>query len=137
MVDNSDLCLTNLKFLLCLEAMSGLKINFAKSELLILGCWNVDAARLVYLLNCKLGSFLFKYLGLPISPSFISSKDFSPVVQKVGNRVMPWRGRYYSSTVKTCSINAYLSSVPTYMMGFYRFPMVSHACFDKHHNNFY
>lgn len=38
MVEGSDLDLINLKFLLlCFEAIFGLKINFEKSEVIILG----------------------------------------------------------------------------------------------------
>uniref|UniRef100_A0A453BV09 Reverse transcriptase domain-containing protein n=2 Tax=Aegilops tauschii subsp. strangulata TaxID=200361 RepID=A0A453BV09_AEGTS len=38
MVEGSDLDIVNLKFvLLCFEAMSGLKINFDKSEVVVLG----------------------------------------------------------------------------------------------------
>jgi hypothetical protein len=38
MVEGSELDLVNLKFLLlCFEAMSGLKINFDKSEVVVMG----------------------------------------------------------------------------------------------------
>jgi hypothetical protein len=47
----------NVKFLLyCLENMSGLKINYQKSELIILGASEVESAQMAGWLNCKEGS---------------------------------------------------------------------------------
>ena len=85
LVELDDTCIANLKFiLLCFEAVSGLKINFAKSEVLVTGVDEAEALRVARLLNCSLGSFPFKYLGLPISPGAHLAKDFAPVVAKVG-----------------------------------------------------
>uniref|UniRef100_A0ACD5XGU1 Uncharacterized protein n=1 Tax=Avena sativa TaxID=4498 RepID=A0ACD5XGU1_AVESA len=55
MVQGSDLDIKNLKFLLlCFEAMSGLKINFDKSEVMVLGFDDVDWQRIADNLNCNL-----------------------------------------------------------------------------------
>jgi hypothetical protein len=46
----------NLKFLLmCFDAMSGLKINFDKSEAMIVGCKLEDQLRVAHMMNYKLG----------------------------------------------------------------------------------
>ena len=37
MVEGSDLNIVNLKLLLCFDDMSGIKINFDKSEVVVLG----------------------------------------------------------------------------------------------------
>lgn len=62
---------------------------------------------------------------------------FAFSVLKVGNRVVPWRGRYNSSTGRVCLINACLSSLPMFLMGFYRLLEGTHAGFDKHRSGFY
>ena len=52
--------------LLLFEALSGLKVNFSKSQLVGVNIhvpWLTEAAMV---LNCKVGSILFVYLGLPI-----------------------------------------------------------------------
>ena len=54
--------------LISFELMSGLKINFSKSEVIVTGVSEDEALRVSQLLNCSSGSFPFKYLGLPISP---------------------------------------------------------------------
>lgn len=56
---------------------------------------------------------------------------------KVGNRVMPWRGRYNTSAINVCLINACLSSLPMFFMGFYRLPAGTHDGLDKHQSGFY
>ena len=64
MVEGSELDIINLKFLLlCFEAMSGLKINFDKSEVVILGYSAEDQQRIADNLNCKLATFPVTYLG--------------------------------------------------------------------------
>ena len=138
LVELDNACIANLKFiLLCFEAVSGLKINFAKSEVMVTGVDRAEALRVARLLNCSLGSFPFKYLGLPISPGLLHAKDFAPVVAKVGNRVLPWRGRYNTNAGKVALINSCLSSLPLFLMGFYRLTDGVHAGFDKHRGGFY
>jgi hypothetical protein len=68
MIENYDLAITNLKFLLiCFELLSGLKINYHKSEVNCDGGSNQDQARVAALLNCQEGDFPFRYLGFPMS----------------------------------------------------------------------
>src|SRR3954447_14908770 len=67
MVEGSDLDIANLKFLLlCFEAMSGLKINFDKSEVVVLGYSAADRQRIAGNLSCTVTSFPVTYLGMPI-----------------------------------------------------------------------
>ena len=90
LMELNDNSLTNLKFLLlCFEALSGLKINFSKSEVVVTGVSDEEARRVAHLLNCSLGSYPLKDLGLPISPLKLLAKDFASVVTKVGHRVLP------------------------------------------------
>lgn len=138
MVELNDACLAHLKFILLrFEAMTVLKINFAKNEVIVTGVDESKAVRVAHLLNCKLGSFPFRYLGLPISPDVLHAKEFAPVVTKVGNKVLPWPGRYNSNAGKVALVNACLSSLPMFLMGFYLLSVGTHAGFDKHRGAFY
>ncbi|KAK1694372.1 hypothetical protein QYE76_011069 [Lolium multiflorum] len=66
LIQPSDLGIANLKFLLLsFENMSGLKINFDKSEVFVTGVTVAEKHRVADMLNCKLGSLPMKYLGLP------------------------------------------------------------------------
>jgi hypothetical protein len=47
--------------------MSGLSINFDKSEVHVMGMTNPEQRRVANMLNCRLGQFPMKYLGFPVS----------------------------------------------------------------------
>jgi hypothetical protein len=120
MIQPDDLGIKNLKFmLLCFENMSGLCINFRKSEVIVLGTTDEDQIRIANLLNCKLGSLPFTYLGLPISDRAVAAVDWGTLTVKVGRRADPWMGKFMSSAARLMLINACLSNLPLHAMGAY------------------
>jgi hypothetical protein len=55
LLGKSDLNVLHMKFLLyCFESMSGMKINYHKSEVFVMGCDVEEQQRLANLFNCKL-----------------------------------------------------------------------------------
>ena len=95
MVEGSDEDIQNLKFLLiCFQEMSGLKINFAKSKVMVLGYSQTEAQRIANCLNCRLGSFPTTYLAMPLSDMRLLEKDFRPIIAKLQPRMEPWQGRW-------------------------------------------
>lgn len=137
-IDKNDLHLANLKFLLlCFEALLGLKINLLKSEIIVLGCDQNDKYRVANLMNCKLGSFPMTYLGIPIADRKLLASDFVLVVNKVGQRVHPWRGKFNTSAGKVILINSCLSSIPLFCMSMYCLSDGTHEGFDKHRSSFF
>jgi hypothetical protein len=121
-----------LKFLLlCFKEMSGLKINFDKSEVLILGYAPEDQQRIADNLNCRLSSFPITYLGMPIQDTRILINDLDPLVGRVRAKAEPWRGRFTSKGSKSVLIDSCLSILPMYMMGLYLLPEGVHGTFDK------
>uniref|UniRef100_A0A8I6X0D4 Reverse transcriptase domain-containing protein n=1 Tax=Hordeum vulgare subsp. vulgare TaxID=112509 RepID=A0A8I6X0D4_HORVV len=132
MVSGSESDIANLKFLLlCFEEMSGLKINFDKSEVVVLGYSEVDQLRIVDNLNCKLATFPISYLGMPLAESRILVSGFDPLVGRVASRAEPWCGRFTSKCSKSILISSNLASLPMYMMGMYILPEGVHNAFDK------
>src|SRR3990170_7929329 len=66
MVEGSVQDIANLKFLLlCFQQMSGLTINFDKSEVMVLGYPPEETQAVADRLNCRLGTFPTTYLGIP------------------------------------------------------------------------
>jgi hypothetical protein len=55
--------------MLCFEVVLGLKINLAKSELVLVGNVN-NVEGLARILGCRVSSLPMKYLGLPLGASF-------------------------------------------------------------------
>jgi hypothetical protein len=77
-------CARNLKLLLyTFESMSGLKINFEKSEVLLIQ--DDDEKLLFYanLFNCQTGTSSIKYLGTPVCARRITVAEMKFVEEKV------------------------------------------------------
>ena len=84
----SNLC--HLKFLLLyVQEMFGLTINFAKSEVMVLGYAQDERQSIADRLNCQLGSFPTPYLGIPISDSRLTVAELRRTVGRLPNRVEP------------------------------------------------
>lgn len=95
MVDGSVQSIRNLKLILyCFEWLTGLKINFHKSEVFVFGGSQQEKENMANMLNCSLGSLPLKYLGIPISNSHMGMGAFSPIIQKMINRLDPWKGKH-------------------------------------------
>ena len=138
MVEGSELDIINLKFiLLCFEAMSGLKNNFDKSEVVIIGYSEEEQRRIADNLNCRLSSFPITYLGMPIRDTRILARDLDPLVERVKVRADPWQGRFTSKGSKSVLIDACMSSLPMFMMGLYILPEGTHGNFDKDLSRFF
>ena len=128
----------NLKFLLlCFEAMSGLKINFDKSEVVILG-YSVEEQQLIAdNLNYRLASFPVTYLGMLVMDTWILAKDYDPLIEQVKSREDLWQGRFTSKGNKTVLIDSCISSLPMYMIDLYLLPDGIHRSFDKALSRFF
>ncbi|XP_071674451.1 uncharacterized protein [Lolium perenne] len=138
MLQPDDLAIANLKYiLLCFENMSGLRINFHKSEVMVLGGDETEGTRIANMLNCKRGTFPFTYLGLPVSDRALLASDWGPLTNKVAKRADPWMGKLMSSAARLTLINACLSSLPLHAMSVCLLGEGVHGLFDKARSRFY
>jgi len=95
------------------EAVSGLKINLAKSILVSVGCVdNVDG--LVSILGCGVSSLPIKYLGLPLEACY-KAKSIWDGVGKIERRLSSWKRMYLSKGCRVTFIKGTLSNLPTYL----------------------
>lgn len=138
MVEPDDLGIANLKFLLlCFKSMSGLRINFHKSEVLILGKSTEEQTRIANRLNCKLGSFPLSYLGLPVSDRALTAADWNPLTAKVAKRADPWFGKMMSSAARLTLTNTCLSNLPLHAMGVFLLGEGVHKTMDGLRGRFF
>ena len=73
----------NLKwFLSCFENMSGMRINFHKSDLMTVNIDPGHANSFAQIFCYKLAGFPCKYLGVPLHYNKLSREDLQPVVDK-------------------------------------------------------
>lgn len=78
----------NHKFLLmCFESMCGLKINYAKTEVVIMGCDFEEQLWSVHMMNCRLDLLPIMYLGIPIDSKKLSIVDLKFLTDRVANEV--------------------------------------------------
>jgi hypothetical protein len=86
--------LKNLKSVLVLfEKVSGMKINFHKSEFIPLNLESEKVHVIAHVLNCPVGQLPFKYLGVPIYYEKLNREDLQPLLDKLIKRCAGWRGR--------------------------------------------
>lgn len=113
----------NLKFILCIfEQLTGLKVNFHKSEVFCLGEAAERQDSYSQMFTCQIGRLPMKYLGVPIDQVRIHNKDWKPVEEKIEKKLGCWQGKLLAIGGRVALINSSISSVPLYMMSLYSLP---------------
>lgn len=137
-IQNTDSNIVNLKFLLfCYEEMSGMKINYNKSEVFTIGIDAEESEHIANAFNCKVGKFPMKYLGLPISYKRLSKEELSESAAKVEKRLETWKCNQLSYGGRSILINSSLTSIPMYTMGFYWLHEGTRKRFDSARGRFF
>jgi hypothetical protein len=122
----------NMNFILyCFENMLDLKINFHKSEVIVV------RARIANCLNCKEGELPMKYLGIPVTTDKLYTADLMYAGLKVEKRLPAWQGLMLSYGGKAILIESSLNSLPNYMMGVYLLLKEVHHKMNSARANFY
>uniref|UniRef100_A0A8I6X990 Reverse transcriptase domain-containing protein n=1 Tax=Hordeum vulgare subsp. vulgare TaxID=112509 RepID=A0A8I6X990_HORVV len=113
MVAGSDSDIVNLKFLLlCFEEISGLNINFDKSEVVVLGYSEAEQHRITDSLNSRLAGFPISYLGMPLAESRILVSGFDPLVGRVASVRSPGAVRSLLRAARPSSLALTLRASP-------------------------
>ena len=94
--DNDCEQMVNLRCVLpWFEAVSGLRVNLAKSSLLPVG--ELDNIQLLAgVLGCSIDSFPSTYLGLPLGARFKEKAIWDPIIGRFEKRLSGWKARYLS-----------------------------------------
>jgi hypothetical protein len=78
----------NMKLLLsAFEQLSGLKINFHKSEIFCFGEAKEHESQYEQLFGCKKGSFPFRYLGIPMHYRKLNNKDWEKIEERIEKKL--------------------------------------------------
>lgn len=72
------------------EQLSGMRINFHKSELIPMDVDNETIHRLAHLFTCSIGTTI-KYLGIPLHYDKLSREGIQPLVDKMLKLMAGWR----------------------------------------------
>jgi len=75
--------------------MSGLKINFDKSEVIIISQDERKTLRYAELFNCSTGQWPLKYLGVPVCGSRLHIKDWLQLDEKLHKKIGGMEGELF------------------------------------------
>jgi hypothetical protein len=115
---------------LCYEAVSYLKINLAKSELVPMG--NVDNVDgLVGILGCGISSLSLKYLGLLLGALYMAKPIWDGIIEKIGCPLASWKMMYLSKGGRVTLIKSALSNFSAYFMSLFPLPAGVANCIEK------
>lgn len=87
--DDEDVAIKTKVLLYHFESMSGLKINFNKSEIVMVSENDQKALHYSEIFNCATGTWPIKYLGVPVSRARLHIMDWLPLDEK--QRPLLWR----------------------------------------------
>jgi hypothetical protein len=113
----------NLKWLLSLfEQISGMRINFNKSDLVPINIPMEEVNVLAQVFGCKISEFPIKYLGVPLHFGKLRKEDLQPLIDNIIKRIAGWRGRLLNHASRLVLIKSCLASIPIYLLSFFKFP---------------
>ena len=116
--------------LIWFEAISSLKINLGKSELVPVGMVHNNV------LGCKQGTLPMKYLVLPLGAKFKDKAIWNPILEKTERRLAGWKRSYLSKGGRVTLIKSTLSNLPTYFLSLFPIPTVVANRIEKLQRNF-
>jgi hypothetical protein len=113
----------NMKLILCIfEQLSGLKINFHKSEIFCFGNAKELEHEYTHVLGCESGSLPFRYLGVPIHYRKLWNSEWNPMENRFVSKLGCWQGKILSYGDRLVLINSLLTSLPMFMLSFLKIP---------------
>ena len=118
------------------EAMSGLKINLEKSELIPIERVE-DVELLAVELGCKVGRLPFTYLGLPLGARYKFVRVWDGVEERFRNRLALWKSQYISKGGLATLIKSTLPSLPIYFLSLLHIPKMAILRLEHIQRNFF
>ena len=116
--------------LMWFEAISGLRINLDKSEILPIG--RVENLEVLALeVGCNVGRLPTSYLGIPLGANHKSVAVWDGVEERFRKRLAMWKRQFISRGGRITLIRSTLSSMPIYLMSLLRIPKVVSLRLEK------
>eukprot|EP01018_Ginkgo_biloba_P019731 Gb_09004 [translate_table: standard] len=112
---------------------SGGKVNETKSFLYTMNTSARVQNKICRYLGFKQGSFdkPIKYLGAPLSPFVLRSKDWAPLLEKFQKKIEGWALGWLNLAGKVTLIKSVLASYPTFLCSFLVAPKKVLESFEK------
>jgi hypothetical protein len=104
------------------EAVTGLRVNLSKSEMVPVG--DVPNLRgLADIMGCHIGSLPMSYLGMPLGANFKSKTVWNSILEKMECKLAGWKSLYLSKGGRLTLLKSTLASLPTYYLSLFTIPI--------------
>ncbi|KAL0298166.1 UNVERIFIED_CONTAM: hypothetical protein Sangu_3157300 [Sesamum angustifolium] len=94
--------------------LSGLKVNQAKSQIILSSSVQQERQQILEYLGFQEGSLPIRYLGIPLTSSRLTIADCRPLIDKVDARLAAWINQNLSYAGRLQLIKSVLSTLHTY-----------------------
>ena len=118
------------------ELVSGLKINFFKSKLAVIGGNDLLLERFAHILNCKSMKAPFTYLGIEVGANPRRRSTWLKVLERIKKKLTPWKMKNLSFGGRICLLNSVISSLPLFSISFFKLPISIANEIRKLHSHF-
>ncbi|XP_060170473.1 uncharacterized protein LOC132601405 [Lycium barbarum] len=121
--------------LLAFEAVSGLKVNLAKSSVFSINTEHcID--ELADVIGCKVEQLPTTYLGLPLGVNKNDSRLWYGVLDRCSGKLVPWKRQYLSFGGRLTLTNSVLDGIPTYLLSLFKMPTIIEKKLNTMRNKF-
>ena len=128
----------NMKLILCIfEQLSGLKINFHKSEIFSFGKAKDMEDQYRHIFGCESGTLPLKYLGIPVHYRTLRNAEWNPIENRFSSKLGCWRSKLLSYGDRLVLINLVLTTLPMFMLSFLEIPIGVRKRLDFYRSNFF
>ena len=117
--------------------MSGLKINYDKSEVFVVGGDNDTDSIYADLFGCRVGSLPMKYLGVPVTYSALKNIELDSLDVKMVKKLDAWVAYAASSGARLTLLDSSLDGIPSYLMSMFLFNKTFIEKINKHRRRFF
>jgi hypothetical protein len=126
----------NVKNLKCslirFEKLSGMRINFRKSEIIPCNLSEGQIHEAGHILGCPVGAFPIEYLGVPLHYDKLRREDTQPLVDKILKKIASWRGKLLSHAARVTLIQTCVANILVYLLSFIKFPKWAIKTLNSH-----
>ena len=108
--------------LFCFQAFTSLKVNVGKNK--IVSIWEVSNLHtLANILQCRVGSLLMKYLGMPMGTLYkIPTSIWNSILERMEKKLSGWKQLYLSKGGRLTLLKSTFSRLLTYYLLLFSVP---------------